>query len=144
MSTDNSPYLVPANALRSLAGKSGDLASIECSQEEYLLEVPVDDGTLSVEIVTLYQYHYELAFEQTTQELGDIPVELDEMAAHVESLVPNYTHIPPHIKVHDGEITIVVDCTKIDTQIVEYASKLLSTIPSLEPGYYWEYNKKEK
>jgi len=144
MSKGNSPYLVPRQSLSKLAGESSDLSSIECSHEDYLMEFPVDDDTLSVEIVTLYQYQYELAFEHATQVLGDCAVEVDQMAEYVETLIPNFTHIAPHIKVHDGEITIVVDCKKIDTQIVEYASKLLATIPSLEPGFCWEYNKKEK
>lgn len=108
------------------------------------MEVPHDEGTLSVEIVTLYQHQYELAFNEVMQKAEYQHINVDEMSYIVEDVIPNYFHIQPHVMVNDGEITVVVDCTKIDTQIVEFASKLLSTIPSLEPGFYWEYNKTEK
>lgn len=145
MSTDNSSrYLLPTNTLRSLAGKDNKLTDIQCTQEDYITEIPVDDGTVSVEIVTLYQHQYELAFAHVMQQAEHSDTDIDDMAYMIEEIIPNYMHIPPHVKVHDGEITVVVDCTKIDTQIVEYASQLLSTIPSLEPGFYWEYKNTEK
>ena len=140
----NDKFLVSANSLRSLAGKDDKLTSIDCSIEEYMTDIEVDDATLSVEIVTLYQYQYELAFAHVMTQAEHSATDVDDMAYMVEAILPNYAHIPPHVKVHSGEITVVVDCTKIDTQIVEYASQLLSTIPSLEPGFYWEYNQTEK
>jgi len=137
-------YLIHPNTLRQLAG-------LPLAEVDLLSQIDEDDffqnvagEMLSVEIMTLYQKRYEMAFEILSGQEGFKDMPLEEISHHVENLLPQYDYVVPHILVEEGVILVVVDCERIDTHTVNMASKLLSCLPSTEPGYYWEYMNKEK
>jgi len=141
-SQHQSRYLIKPNSLRKLAGKPDQVELVEhLSNGNFSL---AEDGVLSVEIITLSQHRYELAFEKVANSTDFSNLDMDDMSDRIDNIVDNYKNVQPHIQVHSGEITVVVDCVKIDTKIVEYASKLLTQIPCLDVGFYWEYLKTEK
>ena len=97
-------------------------------------------GIMSVEIITLSQHLYEHAFELLSNSLPNFnEMSLDEMSSHVDDMIPKLNHIRPHIKMYGGSAIIVIDCMVVDSQIMDYASQLLSIMPTTTPGSYWEY-----
>lgn len=136
-------YLMSSDMLRTLAGKPLPpiklLEHIQDDEYEYTMEV-VSNDTLSVEIITLTQFKYEVAFEKITESADYLSDDdLSDIAFQIEEMVETLDHIKPHIKVMASDILIVIDCAKVDTDTIEYASKLMKQLPSLDSGYYWEY-----
>jgi len=135
-------FLVRPNALRRLAGREEELKLLENMGNTYF--DGIGDDTMSVEIMTLTQYRYELAFEKIIANGHFTSMDIEDMAKQVDDILHEFDNIPPHVSVQEGVITVIMDCGKIDTQIVQYASMLLAELPSMEPGYYWEYLKHGK
>jgi len=140
-----SKYLLVPHSLKLLAG--ADLDSLDLNEQfdkdEMFDEVP--DSATTIEIVTLEQHRYELAFDYVLDSMGegvedDSEEYYETIHKKIEKIIPKFVYIKPHIQVNIIDILIVMDCVKIDHEQLEIATKLLRKLPSTEPGFYWDYN----
>lgn len=134
-----SDYLIGPNTLKRLAGIDITDIDILNNIDEVAFFENITDEMIAVEIITLGQHKYELAFEYMANSDDFTGTPIEEMAERVEEFLPLFDDVVPHVMVNAEDIVIVVDCDKVDTHAMEFASKLLTRLPSKEAGFYWDY-----
>lgn len=138
--------ILKPNSLRNLAGISEDVEDsydvLDYINEDEFFRI-IGTEAVSVEIMTLSQYRYEIAFDYVMTKHHSSHMSIDEMTDMVEKNVSKFKHLTPIVKIEDFGILVVVDVKKIDAKVVDYVSSILAKLPNSTSGFEWNYLEEE-